>query len=62
MKVSNLNSESQTLQYINQNAKDQAEQKTGVQGGAAISALVDKVEISSSSQDFKKIRDVLEIT
>ena len=63
MKVSNLNSENQAIQLINQSTKSvQSEQKTGGQTGSKVSGAVDKVEISPQSRDLKKIQTVLAMT
>ncbi len=63
MKISNLNSENQAIQFINQSAKGvQSEHKTGGQDGSKVSGAVDKVEISPQSRDLKKIQNVLAMT
>lgn len=63
MKVSNLNSENQTIQFLNQASKGaQSEQKIGGEDGSKVSGATDKVEISSQSRDLKKIQDVLAMT
>ncbi len=63
MKVSNLNSENQTIQFINQAAKGiQSEQKIVAKDGSKENSTLDKVEISSQSRDLKKIQDVLAMT
>ncbi len=63
MKVSNFNSENQTIQFINQaNKGSQSEQKIVAKEGSKVSGVVDRVEISPQSRDLKKVQDVLAMT
>jgi flagellar biosynthesis anti-sigma factor FlgM len=63
MKVSNLNAENQTIQFVNHAGKGgPSEQKIGGQEGSRATGGVDKVEISPQSRDLKKVQDVLAIT